>query len=92
MKIYKNKYASRPYYFVRTGSKPKSYKNESRTSTGYIIQFWGGKWICDKGEAYDASIKDDFICVVDNKDSAKCFIENTIINAVLELIPDERKN
>lgn len=86
MKIYKNMCASRPYYFVRTGSKPKSYKNESPTSTGYIIQLWAGKWICEKGGAYDASIKNDFICVVDNKESANDFIDNAIINAVLNLI------
>lgn len=91
MKIYKNKCTSRPYYFVRTGSKPKSYKNESPTSTGYIIQLWCGKWVCDKGEAYDASIKNDFICVVDSKESANDFIDNAIINAVLNLIPRARK-
>lgn len=91
MKIYKNKCTSRPYYFVRTDSKPKSYKNESPTSTGYIIQFWAGKWICKNGEAYDASIKNDFICVVDNKESANDFIDNAIINAVLNLIPRARK-
>jgi len=91
MKIYKNMCASRPYYFVRTGSKTKSYKNESPTSTGYIIQLWGGKWICEKGEVYDASIKNDFICVVDNKESANDFIDNAIINAVLNLIPRVRK-
>ena len=91
MKIYKDKCASRPYYFVRTGSKPKSCKNESPTSTGYIIQLWCGKWVCDKGEVYDASIKNDFICVVDNKESANDFIDNAIINAVLNLIPRARK-
>ena len=91
MKIYKNKCTSRPYYFVRTGSKPKSYKNGSPTSTGYIIQLWCGKWVCDKGEAYDASIKNDFICVVDNKESANDFIDNAIINAVLNLIPRAKR-
>lgn len=91
MEIYKDKCASRPYYFVRTGSKPKSCKHESPTSTGYIIQLWCGKWVCDKGEVYDASIKNDFICVVDNKESANDFIDNAIINAVLNLIPRARK-
>ena len=48
MKVYKNTFVSRESYFVKTGD-GHSYTMEASKSTGYIVEFVGGKWEVREG-------------------------------------------
>lgn len=92
MKIYKNQSVSYPCYFIRTGQpNTKSSKNGESLSTGYIVELYRRDWQCQKVNCYDSLLNSNFVCIVDNKESANCFIKNAIINAVLELIPRAKR-
>lgn len=43
MKVYKNPWVSRESYFVKTCV-------EGTATTGYVVEFWNGKWIVEKGD------------------------------------------
>lgn len=91
MKIYKNQYVSQPCYFVRIGANTKACQNGASLSTGYAVELCNGKWKCKRVDCYDSLLNSNFVCVVENEESANCFIENAIINAVLALIPKAKR-
>lgn len=85
MKIYKNPFVSREFYFVKTG-KAHSYKMEASKSKGYVVEFINGKWEVREGCFYDASLRNEMPMIAENKVSIKSVIERAILNAVLDAV------
>lgn len=89
MKIYKNPFVSRPCYFVKTG-KAFSYKCEGSKSKGYQVQFWNGKWEVKEACYYDSSLRNEMPIVAENRTSIQGVIEKAILNAVLDLVGENK--
>ena len=89
MKVYKNPFASRESYFVKTGA-GHSYKMEASKSKGYIVEFIGGKWEVREGCYYDFSLKNELQVIAENKVSIKSVIGRAVINAVLDLVGEAK--
>ena len=84
MKIYKNPWVSREYYFVKTG-KASSAKMEASKSKGYAVEFWDGKWEVRQSLFYDCSLR-EMPVVAENRLSLQSIIERAILNAVLDSV------
>lgn len=74
MKVYKNPWTSRESYFVKTGG-------EGTTTTGYVVEFWNGKWIVGKGGYFTRDVE-AMPVVAENNIDLKDVIKNAILSAV----------
>lgn len=83
MKVYKNPWTSRESYFVKTGV-------EGTATTGYVVEFWNGKWIVEKGGYYTKDAKAMPI-VAENNIDLKDVIKDAILSAVHDAKDGERK-
>ena len=82
MKVYKSPWVSRESYFVKTG-------NEGTTTTVYVVEFWNGKWIVEKGKYYTRDIK-TMPVVAENNIDLKDVIRDAILSAVHDAKDGER--
>lgn len=83
MKVYKSPWVSRESYFVKTGA-------AGTTTTGYVVEFWNGKWIVDEAEYYTRDVK-KMPVVAENNIDLKDVIKNAILSAVHDAKDGERK-
>lgn len=83
MKVYKINWVSRESYFVKTGE-------AGTTTTGYVVEFWNGKWIVGESEYYTRDIK-KMPVVAENNIDLKDVIKNAILYAVHDAKDGERK-
>ena len=83
MKIYKCPWVSRESYFVKTGT-------AGATTTGYVVQFWNGKWIVEESEYYTGDVK-TMPVVAENNIDLKDVIKDAILSAVHNEKDGERK-
>lgn len=74
MKVYKNPWVSHESYFVKTGV-------EGTTTTGYVVDFWNGKWIVEKDGYCTRDIK-MMPVVAENNIDLKDVIKDAILSAV----------
>ena len=74
MKVYKSPFVSRESYFVKTGA-------AVTTTTGYVVEFWNGKWIVEEAEYYTRDVK-KMPVVAENNIDLKDVIKNAILSAV----------
>ena len=81
MKIYKNPWATRESYFVKTGTA----KMEAAKSAGYSVDFWNGKWIVRKAEYYNKSLA-EMPVVIENRTNIQAIIDRAILSTVLDLV------
>ena len=83
MKVYKSPWVSRESYFVKTGS-------AGTTTTGYVVEFWNGKWIVEEAEYYTRDVK-TMPVVAENNIDLKDVIKNAILSAVYGAKDGERR-
>ena len=83
MKVYKSPWVSRESYFVKTGA-------AGTTTTGYVVEFWNGKWIVDEAEYYTRDVK-KMPVVAENNMDLKDVIKNAILSAANDAKDGERK-
>ena len=83
MKVYKSPWVSRESYFVKTGA-------AGTTTTGYVVEFWNGKWIVDEAEYYTIDVK-KMPVVAENNIDLKDVIKNAILSAVHDAKDGERR-
>ena len=83
MKVYKSPWVIRESYFVKTGA-------AGTTTTGYVVEFWNGKWIVDEAEYYTRDVK-KMPVVAENNIDLKDVIKNAILSAVHDAKDGERK-
>lgn len=83
MKVYKSPWVSRESYFVKTGA-------AGTTTTGYVVEFWNGKWIVDEAEYYTRDVK-KMPVVAENNIDLKDVIKNAILSAANDAKDGERK-
>ena len=83
MKVYKNPWVSRESYFVKTG-------NEGATTTGYVVDFWNGKWIVEEDGYYTRDVK-AMPVVAENNIDLKDVIRDAILSAVRDAKDGEHK-
>lgn len=81
MKIYKNPWVSRESYFIKTGA-ARSAKMEAAKSTGYSVDFLGGKWKVRKATYYNKSLA-EMPVVCENRVSIQGVINKAVLDAVL---------
>ena len=83
MKVYKSPWVSRESYFVKTGV-------AGTTTTGYVVEFWNGKWIVEESEYYTRDVKTMPI-VAENNIRLKDVIRDAILSSVHNAKDGERK-
>ena len=83
MKVYKSPWVSRESYFVKTGA-------AGTTTTGYVVEFWNGKWIVKEAEYYTRDVK-TMPVVAENNIDLKDVIKNAILSAVYGAKDGERR-
>ena len=83
MKVYKSPFVSRESYFVKTGA-------AGTTTTGYVVEFWNGKWIVEEAEYYTRDVK-KMPVVAENNIDLKDVIKNATLSAVHDAKDGERR-
>lgn len=83
MKVYKNPWVTRESYFVKTGA-------AGTTTTGYVVEFWNGKWTVEEVKYYTRDVK-TWPVVAENNTNLKDVIGNAILSAVHDAKDGERK-
>lgn len=91
MKVYKNPFVSRPYYFVPTGV-ARTGRCEASARTGYSVEFWDGKWVVNKVRFYDCDLKKELPVVAENNLSIQAVINRAVLDAVLDAVCDANKD
>lgn len=74
MKVYKNPWVTRESYFVKTGA-------AGTTTTGYVVEFWNGKWTAEEVKYYTRDVK-TMPVVAENNIDLKDVIRDAILSAV----------
>ena len=87
MKVYKNPFATRESYFVKTGA--SSGAGYSSLVYGYSIDYWNGKWEVQKTQYYRGSLA-EMPVVAENRISLQRCIEDAIKDAILSAVHDAK--
>lgn len=80
MKVYKNPWVTRESYFVKTGA-------AGATTTGYVVEFWNGKWTVEEAKYYTGDVK-TMPVVAENNINLKDVIGNAILSSVYGAMDD----
>ena len=90
MKVYKNPFVSRPYYFVPAGV-ARTVGCGASAKTGYAVEFWDGKWVVNKASFYDCDLKKELPVVAENNLSIQSVINRAVMDAVLDAVCEADK-
>jgi hypothetical protein len=83
MKVYKNPWVTRESYFVKTGA-------AGTTTTGYVVEFWNGKWTVEEAKYVTRDIKMMPVAAENNIDLKDVF-KDAILSAVYNAKDGERR-
>mgnify|MGYP001661187390 CR=1 FL=1 len=83
MKVYKNPWVTRESYFVKTGA-------AGTTTTGYVVEFWNGKWTVEEAKYVTRDIKMMPVAAENNIDLKDVF-KDAILSAVHNAKDGERR-
>lgn len=83
MKVYKNPWVTRESYFVKTGA-------AVTTTTGYVVEFWNGKWTVEEAKYVTRDIKMMPVAAENNIDLKDVF-KDAILSAVHNAKDGERR-